>query len=153
MINNRADALKTDVNLLNVLAFFVQILKPALITGLHLSSACVSFLFFLCGSTSRTTIPSLMMSCTLAGHQFYVPWSLAGIDMITAVDQYQTSRYCSLCVLQYHPTSGLVQILNFNWLRYSRTINSPRVAIFTGFENLSKQWRLLRVLWTFQMSF
>ena len=30
---------------------------------------------------------------------------------------------------KYHPTSGLMQILHFNWLRYQRTIsNSPLVA-------------------------
>ena len=29
---------------------------------------------------------------------------------------------------KYHPTNGLMQILHFNWIRYSRTIsNSPRV--------------------------
>ena len=30
---------------------------------------------------------------------------------------------------------------------------SPPVAKFAGFENLPKQWRPLRVLWTFQRSF
>lgn len=35
---------------------------------------------------------------------------------------------------QYHPTSGLMRILHFNWLRYSRTIgDNPRVANFSGF--------------------
>ena len=37
-------------------------------------------------------------------------------------------------VYQYHPTSGLKQILHFNWLRCQRTIsNSSRVAEFAGF--------------------
>ena len=35
---------------------------------------------------------------------------------------------------QYHPTSGLMQILHFDWLRYYGTIsNSHRVAKFAGF--------------------
>ena len=38
---------------------------------------------------------------------------------------------------QYHRTSGLMQILHFDWLRYYRSIsNSHRVAKFTGFVNL-----------------
>ena len=37
----------------------------------------------------------------------------------------------------YHPTSGLMQILHFDWLRYYRSIgNSHRVAKFAGFVNL-----------------
>ena len=37
-------------------------------------------------------------------------------------------------VLQYHPTSGLMQILHFDWLRYQwSNINSHRVAKFAGF--------------------
>ena len=76
----------------------MQILKLALITGLHLLSACVSFLFFHSGCTSRTTIPLLMTSCTRAGHQFSVPWLSAGIDMIVAVDQYQYMHLIIYCV-------------------------------------------------------
>ena len=35
---------------------------------------------------------------------------------------------------QYHPTSGLMQILHFDWLRYQGTIrNGHRVAKFAGF--------------------
>ena len=35
---------------------------------------------------------------------------------------------------QYHPTSGLMQILHFDWLHYQGTIsNSHRVAKFAGF--------------------
>ena len=37
----------------------------------------------------------------------------------------------------YRPTSGLMQILHFDWLRYYRSIsNSRRVAKFSGFVNL-----------------
>ena len=39
--------------------------------------------------------------------------------------------------IKYHPTSGLMQILHFDWLRYYRSIsNSHRVAKFAGFANL-----------------
>ena len=39
--------------------------------------------------------------------------------------------------LRYHPTSELMQILHFDWLRYYRSIsNSHRVAKFAGFVNL-----------------
>ena len=38
---------------------------------------------------------------------------------------------------KYHPTSGLMQILRFDWLRYYRSISdSHRVAKFAGFVNL-----------------
>ena len=38
---------------------------------------------------------------------------------------------------KYHPTSGLMQILHFDWLRYYRSISdSHRVAKFAGFVNL-----------------
>ena len=38
---------------------------------------------------------------------------------------------------KYHPTSGLMQILYFDWLRFFKSIsNSYRVAKFTGFVNL-----------------
>ena len=38
---------------------------------------------------------------------------------------------------KYHPTSGLMQILHFDWLRYYRSIsNSHRVAKFASFVNL-----------------
>ena len=43
------------------------------------------------------------------------------------------------CVMwvSYHPTSGLMQILRFDWLRYYRSrSNSHRVAKFAGFVNL-----------------
>ena len=37
----------------------------------------------------------------------------------------------------YHPTSGLMQILHVDWLRYYRSIsNSHRVAKFAGFVDL-----------------
>ena len=39
--------------------------------------------------------------------------------------------------LYYHPTSGLMQILHFDWLRYYRSIsNSHQVAKFADFVNL-----------------
>ena len=39
--------------------------------------------------------------------------------------------------IKYHPTSGLMQILHFDWLRYYRSVsNSHRVAKFAGFVNL-----------------
>ena len=42
-----------------------------------------------------------------------------------------------LMCYQYHPTSGLMQILHFDWQRYYRSIsNSHGVAKFTGFVNL-----------------
>ena len=38
---------------------------------------------------------------------------------------------------KYHPTSGLMQILHFDWLCYYRSIsNSHRVVKFAGFVNL-----------------
>ena len=48
------------------------------------------------------------------------------------------TRQCTLkrepIVNQYYPTSGLMQILHFDWLRYKGTIsNSHRVAKFTVF--------------------
>ena len=42
-----------------------------------------------------------------------------------------------LFLYYYHPTSGLMQILHFDWLCYHRSIsNSHRVAKFAGFVNL-----------------
>ena len=41
------------------------------------------------------------------------------------------------CYYYFHPTSGLMQILFFDWLRYYRSIsNSHRVVKFAGFVNL-----------------
>ena len=38
---------------------------------------------------------------------------------------------------KYHSTSGLMQILHFDWLRYYRSIsNGHRVAKFAGFVNV-----------------
>ena len=42
----------------------------------------------------------------------------------------------------YHPTSGLMEILHFNWLHYSRTIsNSPRApsSVMLSFSFSPKQ--------------
>ena len=48
--------------------------------------------------------------------------------------------YCRLKIavsFWYHLTSGLMQILHFNWLRHYTSIsNSHRVAKFAGFVNL-----------------
>ena len=45
--------------------------------------------------------------------------------------------YLHYNINEYHPTSGLMQILYFDWLRYYRSIsNSHPVAKFAGFVNL-----------------
>ena len=56
---------------------------------------------------------------------------------IIAKYHYKSCYYLYLYQFQYHPTSGLMLILHFDWLRYYRSMrNKHRVAKFAGFVNI-----------------
>ena len=56
--------------------------------------------------------------------------------LATACKSKQEDVLENIC-LPYHPASGLMQILHFDWLRYYRSVsNSHRVPKFAGFVNL-----------------
>ena len=74
-------------------------------------------------------------SCPLLRSCFMLlPCRLVSRNVFHVVSALQLKIKTDTITIQYHPTSGIMQILHFDWLRYQGTIsNSNRVAKFAGF--------------------